>query len=262
MKKLQDTDPRVQEAIVLYKSGLAVHTICEKLKMDRSTLRRVLLEKGILRTRSEAIQKGKSKAIINHDILDILTPEALYWIGFLYADGHIEKDRPRITVTLEKKDRRHLEKMIKFFGLGLTLRELGSGHFRVAFSSKKIYEKLIILGFNNRKTYAVIPHEELKHSRDFWRGVVDGDGWIYNKGIKSIGLCGHKNTLNEFLIYLNKNNLDTKAMPNKVKKGNHLWQLEFHHTKSSKVANLLYKDSTVHLDRKYNEFINWNKITT
>ncbi len=259
MKKLQSTDSRVIEAINLYNSGMAIKPICHKLKMDGESLRKILKELNLLRTRSQAAQKSKLLGEVNHQVLDILTPESLYWIGFLYADGHIEKERPRISTTLSSEDKTHLEKMASFFGKGISVRKLGSGHYRVAFSSTPIYYKLISMGFTSRKTYAIIPHEGLKNSKDFWRGVVDGDGWLSNGKQTSLGLCGHINTIQEFLNFIQKNGIKTKAKPHKVKKREYLWTIDLHANKDKAVANLLYKDSTVYLDRKYQKYLEFTE---
>src|ERR1700760_688444 len=93
------TDERITQAIVLYKSGKAVKPICKELHLDDSVLRKFLDELCIRRTRGEAIRGCKSVGKVNDGALDILTPDALYWIGFLYADGHIPKDRPRNSLT-------------------------------------------------------------------------------------------------------------------------------------------------------------------
>lgn len=255
MKKLQLTDSRVIEAIKLYNSGKAIKPICQQLKMDGELLRKILKEQNLLRSRSQAAQKSKLLGVINHQVLDILTPEVLYWIGFLYADGHIEKGRPRISTTLSAEDKSHLEKMANFFGQGITVRKLGSGHYRVAFSSTSIYQKLVLLGFTNRKTYAIIPSQELKDSADFWRGVIDGDGWISRGKQTSLGLCGHINTIQEFLNFIQRNGIKTRAKPHKVKKRNYLWTVDLHANKDKAVADLLYKNASVYLDRKYQKYL-------
>jgi len=41
------------------------------------------------------------------------TLESYYWIGFILADGHIEKET-RLVVTLAIKDKNHLEKLAKY----------------------------------------------------------------------------------------------------------------------------------------------------
>lgn len=253
MKRLDKNDERVQQAIVLYKSGKAIRPICSELKMDGEALRRVLKDLGILRTREKSAQIAKSGKSVNDDAFDILTPETCYWIGFIYADGHIEKSRPRITVTLTEEDLPHLRKLANF--VGCDIRQITGGYYRIAFSSQKIYDRFLQLGFTNRKTWDITPHESLKYSRDFWRGVVDGDGWIYNKKQIALGLCGHENTIKEFLSFLNINGVDTKSNPYKVKKRDFLWSCDLHSKKAISAANLLYKDATVYLDRKYQTYL-------
>lgn len=263
------------QAIEMYKSGKAVAPICKELKMDGATLNRFLKELGIKRSMNEAIRRGKSGgALVKHDALDVLTSEALYWIGFLYADGHIEKSRPRICLTLTEGDKLHLQKFADFFGTGLNLIQTVKGgidksgyenkpSYRVAFSSQKIYECLLGLGFTHRKTWNVVPHYFLKNSRDFWRGVVDGDGWIYTvkyKGVErypALGLCGHVNTLTEFISFLNNNGVATDAKPLKKKTREFLWQMDLHTNVAKKAAELLYKDAPVYLNRKYEKYLSW-----
>lgn len=260
MKKLESTDSKIIKAIVLYNKGIQVKEICKNLHLDSQVLNRITKENGIKRDHAKTVRKGKSNSIIKDNALDILTSEALYWIGFLYADGHIEKERPRIRLVLSPVDRTHLEKFSKFFGENIPVTTLGSGFLRVSFSSKQIINKLKELGFTNRKTYDITPHPLLKGSRDFWRGCVDGDGWIYNKSQRAVGLCGHSNTITEFINFLNLNGIETKATPSKKKKREFLWSCDIHSNKAQRTADILYKDSTLYLDRKYetykNEFCN------
>jgi predicted transcriptional regulator len=128
MKKLQITDFKVQQSIVLYKSEKSLMDIAKEMHIDRSVLQRFLVEVGELRSRGEVIRSAKSKSVIKDNCLDILTPEALYWIGFLYADGHIEKEpRKVITLTLGEVDIEHLNKFRMFFADSLlTIRNVTS----------------------------------------------------------------------------------------------------------------------------------------
>ncbi len=248
MKVLEITDSRIQESIKLYKLGKTLTYIAKELKVDRNILSKFFKELNILRNRSEDIRKGKSLKQIKDDAFDIFTPETLYWIGFLYADGHIEKDRPRITITLANKDLLHVQKFADF--INCNVRKVKGG-YRACFSSKKIYQRLLDLGFTNRKTWDLTPHDSLKYSRDFWRGVIDGDGWIFNTKQISIGLCGHNNTIKEFISFVKFSGIETKATSCKVKKREYLWQCDLHSKKALDIAKILYKDSQVYLDRKY-----------
>jgi len=276
MKRIESTDPRIQEAIVLYKSGKTIKSICSELHLDGSVVRKFLINEGILRTRAEAIRSGKSDAKIYDNVLDELTPDSLYWIGFLYADGHIEKEpRKRISLTLSNKDETHLEKYCKFFGEGLQIRNVTNPnskapgqvnfdgkHSRVSFSSNLIYNKLLELGFTHKKTLNLIPKDELKNSRDFWRGVVDGDGHVCMTGdtrangkynYPCIGLSGTEDTLLGFLEFIKNNGIETDVVPYKDKRRN-VWKLDLHNNKALKTLDLLYKDSTTYLERKYQKY--------
>lgn len=264
--RIQITDDRVQKAIFMYKEGKGTKLICKELKMDGATLNRFLGELGLKKSHGDRVRSGKTDSIVRHDALDLLTSEALYWIGFLYADGHIEKDRPRISITCSEVDKLHLEKFAKFFGESLLisqtqkegLRQNGyycSAAYRVIFSSSKIYEKLKYLGFTNRKTWDITPHDLLKNSTDFWRGCVDGDGWVINKTQLGVGLSGHVNTLEAFLLFIRRSGVVTETKPYKDKRREFLWKLDLHHHKAVSVLNLLYKDACVYLDRKYEKYL-------
>jgi len=267
MKKLQIADSRIQIALERYLQGSTLTQVSSELKVDRNVLARIFKEHDLLKSRSELIRKGKSGKEVKDDALDILTPEALYWIGFLYADGHIEKGRPRISLTLQKDDHEHLVKFSDFFGC--TIREVkGSGknkdvtYIRCAFSSQKIYDKLKFFDFTNNKTLSITPHNLLTGSKDFWRGLVDGDGSIYYPNDKRadgkynglrLDLYGTEHTLDSFLIYLLANSIQTKTVPKKRKNAN-VYQVTISDV-TCKAIKLLYKDATIYLDRKYNTYL-------
>ena len=272
-RKLLSTDLRVLEAIQMYQSGVTFKGVLKHFRMDGASLNKFLLEKGIKKTRSEQVRKGKGVLRLKDEAFDLLTPEALYWIGFLYADGHIEKEpRPRISLSLAEKDRDHLNKLNLFIGGDLKIREVfitgkqesrgqinfDGRYYRAAFSSRRIYDKLVSLGFTHNKTYDLVPHRLLKDSRDFWRGVVDGDGWICMSGDKRaegkynypiIGLSGTDETIKDFLYFVKLSGVATKAESSK-KKGE-VWQVDLHNTPAKQVLTLLYKDAPVYLDRKF-----------
>lgn len=265
-KKPHITDFRSRRAIVLYKSGKTTKFICQTLKMDYATLKGFLVECNLSRTRNEAVRSGKSKAIINDNALDILTPEALYWIGFIYADGHLARNRPRIVLGLSEIDKNHVEKFLNFFGAGIKSFEsekegvmrMGykcNASWRGQFSSQRIYDRFKELGIMPGKTYDLTPHELLMNSRDFWRGVVDGDGSVSNGNTIDISLSGHENTIKGFLDFINRSGIITFNSGYKSKKSDHLWSCSLHSNIAKDILYLLYENATVYLDRKYEKYI-------
>jgi len=264
-KKLLITDFRVKRAIVLYKSGMSIPKFCKLLRMDPETIANLFKVHGIFRPLSESIRKGKSGGVfLNDDALDVLTPDALYWIGFLYADGSVSKDRPRMSLTLSEIDKAHLSKYSKFFNtVDATYIKpqktqdgyMGNPSYRVTFSSSKIWSVLKSLGFTSRKTYDITPHELLINSRDFWRGVIDGDGWVIcQEKVNGVGICGHENTVKSFLEFIRKCGVDTKTTALRSKKSKHLWYCEIHSHKAVSSLRILYEGAATYLDRKYDKY--------
>lgn len=271
------TDPRVIQAVEMYKAGKGVKPICKELRMDGATLNRFLVELGLKKTHAEVVRGGKSVAKINDKALDVLTPEALYWIGFLYADGHIEKDRPRISLTVSEVDKGHLKKFADFFGKDIPIIQSEKEHigshgyktnnaFRVCFSSPRIYNKLVELGFTNRKTWDITPHDLLKNSRDFWRGAVDGDGSLWYVKYKGtdryagFGFCGNESTVDEFLSFLKRSGLFTEAKVKKESRREFLWTLTLSTNVAKTASFILYHKASVYLDRKYEKYLSWNGL--
>jgi hypothetical protein len=55
-----------------------------------------------------------SKCLLNHEAFDIITDDAAYWIGFLFADGSVVRERkgaPMVQVRLSEVDRGQLVKL-------------------------------------------------------------------------------------------------------------------------------------------------------
>lgn len=254
----------------LYGQGWKIKDISRECKIGNEKTIRILTELGIKKTKAEVMRKNKGVESVRSDAFDILTPDALYWIGFLYADGCIESTRPRLCVDASEVDIEHLRKFGKFLG-GLEPREVSkkcsnfslpgqssqAKQFRVSVSDKQLYSKLVVLGFTSAKSYDAVPHPLLENSRDFWRGVVDGDGWICKSGCKynmnTIGLSGTEPTLISFIRFINLSGIICGSSPRKDKRSE-VYKLDIHSQIATKVVELLYKNSTIYLDRKYEKY--------
>lgn len=283
MKKAVYTQDQIDKVVELYTAGLSPTQIQKVVGFHRGGIRQIARDQGIARNREDANRLNKGVLSIKVDAFDILTPETLYWIGFLYADGHIEKSCNNVTVTVSEKDRGHLEKLNAFMGGHLNIRDVtpkkmipapgqvnfGNRYYRIGFRSKQIHDRLKDLGFTHNKTNSIIPHDLLKCSRDFWRGVVDGDGWICKindnryesqKNKPSLGLSGTQSTLIEFINFLLLSGITTTVTPSKRKKAN-VWELNLNGKYGFEAAVLLYKDAPVYLERKYQKYLEFNKGT-
>ena len=176
---------------------------------------------------------GKPKHI-NHDAFSIFTNEAIYWIGFLYADGSIRGNEVNLALSIE--DLEHLQKFRSFLSSEHKLQTYDRV-CKLSFSSTTIVEKLSEHGIVNRKCHICKPPKVLENNPHFWRGVVDGDGTINTAG--AVGLTGTYDTCKAFSLFMGD-----KREPIPYKKSFYVWSLK---TKTPKV---LYNQGFVQLDRK------------
>lgn len=139
-----------------------------------------------------------SKYVYNKDYFKIIDSEdKAYWLGFLYADGCINKcyrnkklQGMHLELTVCEKDKHHLSKFkwclssdvpIKKKIVLLNKKEYVA--YRLCICCTEICQDLIKLKCIPSKTYSIkFPSYEIVpklYMRDFIRGYFDGDGCIY-----------------------------------------------------------------------------------
>lgn len=251
---------KLNQVLEMYQRGESQLTIEKTLGLTRKTIRTYLKARGVdYRDKSDQ-QHIRCGTRLDHNSFDQLNAQSLYWIGLLHADGHICKDREySVCLDLHPDDKDHLEKYRKFLG---SSREVVSGHntVRMRINSKRIHERLIQLGFSHDKSYTAKPHDLLKDSRDFWRGCIDGDGGVYNYSYtKQITLCGTLETIFDFILFCSKHAGIKEKYPSKAS-GKVLYQVHYYGEDAQKIGDLLYKDATVYLDKKYQTYLEWTRM--
>ena len=249
-------EKQLEEVIELYNQGKSQLYIETHLKLTRKTIRELLKQAGVDYRDKSQQQHINKNTIINHHVFDELTPESLYWIGMIFTDGHIEqKKEASIDLTLHNEDIDHLYKFKEFLGTTREIKKDKGDCSRLRVNSKQLRDKLVELGFTHNKSTSIVPHELLKHSRDFWRGCIDGDGGVYwrkdNTG--HITLCGTLETIFEFAIFCNKYASVKDKYPTRAN-GKNLYQISYYGKDARKIATYLYKDSTIYLQRKYDTY--------
>lgn len=258
----EDYEKRLSQIPGLYEQGIAKIAIANQLRLTPRTVYDVLKQFGVKsKTKSEQtrIRWGNS---LNENCFDELTDNTLYWIGFLYTDGHVRDidKETSIELLIHLQDINHLEKYKIFLGcdkkVEITNRSTNEKSCRLRIYSKHIQERLISLGFDNVKSYSAVPHPSVKNSRDFWRGVVDGDGGVYNReDTPSLFLCGTLETIFEFIIFNTKHAKIKDKYPTKCKVAKALYQVHYYGQDAIKIATVLYEGSETYLDRKYQKFL-------
>ena len=224
-----------------------------------------------------------SKYKYNKDYFNkIDTADKAYWLGFLYADGSINRyyrNEKLRSMTLELglsyKDREHLEKFkmcleanIPIFEKTNKLKGKEYKSVRIQLNNTKICYDLCDLGCTPHKTYNIkfptfdiVPKEFM---RDFIRGFFDGDGCIYistmngkpHIAVTITGMSDMLKSISDFLISEKIIRVNPKI--HKDARRNYTYNIYFYGIDTNKeLLDYLYKDSNVYLERKYNKYKNF-----
>lgn len=179
-----------------------------------------------------------------------------YLLGFIAADGCITKSRNSkgLTITIHQKDKIVLDTLKEELKSENPIQHLKrNGHIRFVIYNKELVKSLIDNGIEERKSLTmkniinIIPNT-LRNS--FIRGYFDGDGSFtfqekYKRGY--IQIRGTKEFLNGIINELNIKSFhlaENDSIPN----------LSIGSKKEiKKFFNLIYNNSTIHLDRKYDK---------
>jgi hypothetical protein len=221
--------------------------------------RRANVKAGIARAIDAGKVFGRKLHTINEAAFDTITEESTYWVGFLMADGSLFKQKtgnPRIALTLKEADYEHLVKFSKFLTCSYKiLRKPTKLHgkiilqYTLRFSSKHIAEVLTGFGVVARKSL-IVKVIGLENDKNFWRGVVDGDGWIGPRngmdGDK-ITLTGSYDLLSQFKMFIEKSVPESIV---KIKQQGRYCRLYIYSYTARAVAELLYDGCSIALERK------------
>lgn len=189
---------------------------------------------------------------------EISSEEEAYWIGFLFADGNVYTKNGKSCISLSLIDMDHIDKFKSFIGVDNNIYKTSNGSYTYQFSSFEICQNLKKYGIVDQKSKNGIieTNFDSKYLIHFWRGVIDGDGWVLIKRFKSrnkiriqptIGICGTLDTCEKFINFLNKKNIKFNS---KIRDHKSIKKIQFSDKVAISIIELLYKESNIHLNRK------------
>jgi hypothetical protein len=226
-------------------------------KQIKTRVRRLKLKRNV---------KYKMPEGTNHFYFDVWSDEMAYILGFLAADGNIRKGH-YVRIGLALKDEDHLTKIRNVLAptkhITYTNDEYGHKAAHLCIGSQYMCKRLKTLGIEERKSLSLafpnIPEQYLSH---FIRGYFDGDGCIsrfhpadYVKGVNrySVIIVGTSAFLSGmasvFSLALGINTKEPKKQTNEQ-----LYKIAYSTEDSIKICEWMYRDSTIHLERKYDIF--------
>lgn len=203
--------------------------------------------------RSQGVRVGRGLPV-RDDAFTTMSPEVAYWIGFLLADGNVHHDKRtgragRISLALSPIDEAHVLRFGTFINYVGAI-ERRPTYTRIAFTSRRIAADLASYGVVPKKSLIASVDPRLAEDRDFWRGMVDGDGSVAlgSDGYARLMLCGTEAVCEAFRRYITSR-IATRSRVRKLE-GRQVWAIEVHGNGAAVIVRLLYDGAAVALPRK------------
>lgn len=176
--------------------------LAEEFGVAIGTIRRVAVRQFGLHTIAGHAIAGRKRALASAscDIhyFDQWTPNGAWILGFLFADGCVNKKFHSVSVVQSRKDEYAVEfikrELKSNHPIRISTDDKGREYVTLSVSSTILVERLMELGLKPRKTYNDYPFPEIPDDMapHFARGCIDGDGHISisDKGVCTIGFVG------------------------------------------------------------------------
>ncbi len=229
-----------------------------------------ILKRNNVQLRSDS--QAKRKYDIDELFFDTIdTQESAYFLGILYADGCNSTENYSVRLIVSEKDCDILYKLKNLIfkcdrpllkRKGKLFNNNGKTYLRkdsycLTISNKHISSKLESHGLIKAKSLKLtfptcVPNHLLHH---FIRGYFDGDGCLsFTSNQISISILGTDSFIKELQSICK--NAEIKSSICHAKKGSVIKQISIHGNVAGKrFLDFIYRDSVIHLDRKYNKFI-------
>lgn len=236
--------------------------LSEKLNRTKSAIQLKISRLGLKREDKYSYDKNFFE--------NIDTEEKAYWLGFIYADGYVQKNTEKrnyeLGIELQIGDINHLKKFNKSIKGNLEVKtkekfDKRYNHFNthciIRLYSTKIVNDLINLGVIPNKSHVIkFPNIRKDLEIHFIRGFFDGDGCLqldkkrkHHRFDFACASIDFVNTLRE-KIY---NNYCINSYIVQEKSG--IYRLNIRGlTNSYLFGKLLYENANIYLDRKYKKF--------
>lgn len=240
------TQEQIDKIIELREQGKGVTEIGRILGLDRRHVSKHLKQLGYSTDRNP----------IDKNIFSVIdTEEKAYWLGFLYADGYVNKIQGQVAVALQERDLAHLEKLKAFLKCNNKISYSEATHsYKLSFCCNQITKDLIKLGCLPCKSLILeFPTEEQVPShlkRHFMRGYVDGDGCLCTTDkTYCFSFTSTENFINKAIEFF-------KWKPCKLDSAGQArtWRCA-DKTLVPQYLHLLYKNSIIYLERKYEKYL-------
>lgn len=164
-----------EDIINLYLEGASSKTLSEYSGLTMKAVRNIL-HKHNIPTRSTG-QPRKHR--LNESFFNKWSNEMAWVLGLIVTDGCLSKSQ--YTIRIAQKDTEILKKVAKVMNSDFVLDKNKTPSLLL--NSKIMYKQLEEIGItSNKSTTIKMPDIPVQYLPHFIRGVIDGDGWIQDRG--------------------------------------------------------------------------------
>lgn len=213
--------------------------------------------------RSQAKSAGNPKWGTNRDYFaQINTPEKAYILGFLIADGHVNKTGYYVEVSLKEADVDLLSAISAEMGCDAPLGTMingydGSRMRRMRLCGQKLIADLNNLGvYHDKSTSATWPTIDPALESHLVRGIWDGDGWIGKYQFELIGTSA----LLDGVVAAAERNTGCQLRRRMSGKDNR-YHYAYGTRRDTAILHWMYSGASITLERKREKFLTyWSEV--
>jgi len=261
MKKI---DVTLEDQIVKeYKHGYGTKYLASHFHIHRTTIQR------ILKRRKVGLRKRSSLYHYDPTFFDEYNELSCYWAGFIWADGHIRKDRHILHIKLAEQDSEHLASFLKHIRSERLVHKYQHAHRDTFYVVVDICGDWFLnslsvkFGLSRDKKVrshplTLIPPQYHSH---FLRGLFDGDGCVTTpKGhVCLMNFAGDKNLIeplsqyfgDQLDVHLKSRNRYAPFIWNPWQTAGHI---NYSGKNAIKILSWLYEGATFCMGRKHMRF--------
>ncbi|MED0948718.1 LAGLIDADG family homing endonuclease [Bacillus mobilis] len=238
------------EITQLYAEGKSTSEIAILANVSARYIRMVLTDKKVPR---RAIGSWKRKYDITEDYFKTWSNNMAYILGFIEADGVIQKENQ--CVSISQKENYILKDIKQELNTNQPLyQNKKTGVYMLNINSKTIKDDLMnIHGIKPCKSFNIefpfVPEEYLHH---FVRGYFDGDGYVKYETYTVSFVGGSYSFMNSLHQILQNYNLSADLLNQNQNK--HFRVILTGRKPIQLFSKWIYKDKDIYLHRKYEEF--------
>lgn len=250
-----------------YQAGESSSALAVSFRCDKTTITNYLEKLGIAR---RGVSEASRIYSLDEKVFSRVRKSSAgaYWVGFIMADGCLHKRRYShlLSVAVSERDKVILESLRWFLGSNQPIQVIKDKRgyepmATLAVASHRIVADLAKYGIVERKSFSAKVCARLALSADFWRGVVDGDGWLgwgssQKRKIPVLGLVGSSQMMEQFSVFVKT----VAGFSPSVKRMHSIWKVIICGRAAVAVASFLYLRDGPSLSRKKRlamELIRW-----